>query len=58
MRGTTVRTRVFTTDGGEIRRSVYGATWEAAHAEMTRLKADSIGGMRVLVTARRPSAST
>jgi integrase len=38
---------VFTTSGGETRRSVYGATWEAVHAEMTRLKADSIGGIRL-----------
>jgi integrase len=46
------RVWVYTTDGGEVRRSVYGATWEATHAEMTRLKADSIGGARVSVTVQ------
>ncbi len=44
------RVWVFTTDGGEVRRSVYGATWDEAYAEMTRLKADSLGGIRLPAT--------
>jgi hypothetical protein len=46
------RVFVFTTDGGEVRRSIYGATWEEVHAEMTRLKADSIGGVRLPATGQ------
>ncbi len=46
------RVWIFTTDGGEVRRSVYGATWEAAHDEMTRLKADSLAGTRLPATGQ------
>jgi integrase len=31
---------------------VYGATWDEAHAEMTRLKADSLGGVRLPATGQ------
>jgi integrase len=41
------RAFVFTSDGGEVRKSVYGATWDEVHAQMTKLKADSLGGVRV-----------
>ncbi len=41
-----------TTDGGEIRRSVYGATWEEAHEELTKLKAQVLSGARVSATGQ------
>jgi integrase len=44
------RVWVFTTDGKEIRKSVYGATWDEAHAAMVRLKADAIAGVRLPAT--------
>jgi integrase len=46
------RVWVFTTDGGEVRRSVYGATRDEAYAEMIPLKADSLGGVRVPATGQ------
>jgi integrase len=41
---------VMTSDGGEVRRSVYGDTWDDAYAEMTRVKAESIEGIRLPAT--------
>ena len=38
---------IFTTDGKEIRKSVYGATWDDAYAAMIRLKGDAIAGVRL-----------
>ena len=35
-----------------MRRSVYAATWEQAHDELTRLKVDSLGGVRLPVTGQ------
>jgi len=36
-----------TADGREVRQSVYGHTWEEAHAALTRLQADRLIGRRV-----------
>ncbi|HEX6501057.1 MAG TPA: site-specific integrase [Micromonosporaceae bacterium] len=44
------RAWVFTTDGREVRRSVYGATWEEAHEKLTALKAKAQAGVRVAAT--------
>lgn len=41
------RAWVFTSDGREIRRSVYGASWEEVHEKLTGLKAKSQAGIRV-----------
>jgi integrase len=41
------RTYVITTDGREIRKSVYGKSWEDAHQKLTKLQADSMSGKRV-----------
>src|SRR5262245_54820600 len=44
------RVWVFTTDGREVRRSVYGETWDEAHEKLTDLKAKSQRGVRVAGT--------
>ncbi|MBO0891266.1 MAG: site-specific integrase [Acidothermales bacterium] len=44
------RAYVLTTDGREIRRSVYGSSWEAVHEKLTKLQADRIAGKRVTDT--------
>jgi integrase len=44
------RTWVLLTDGKEIRRSVYGATWEEVHEKLTSLKAKTHSGVRVAAT--------
>lgn len=44
------RVWVFTTDGREVRKSVYGATWDEAHAAMVKLKADALAGKRLPAT--------
>lgn len=41
------RAYVLTTDGREIRKSVYGSTWDEAHNKVTKLQADRINGRRV-----------
>lgn len=41
------RVWVFTSDGREVRRSVYGQSWEEAHEKLTALKAKSQAGVRV-----------
>jgi integrase len=46
------RVWVYTSDGGEVRRSVYGKSWDAVHEEMTRLKSDSLGGVRLPATGQ------
>jgi integrase len=38
---------VLTTEGTYKRRSVYGRTWDDAHEKLTKLKADSLGGLPV-----------
>ncbi len=43
------RAYVVTSDGREIRRSVYGHTWEEAHEKLTRLQAARMNGARVPV---------
>lgn len=44
------RTYVPTTDGREIRKSVYGASWDEVHDKLTKLQADRINGKRVTDT--------
>jgi integrase len=46
------RAYVITTDGREIRRSVYGASWEDVHEKLTRLQAETMSGKRVATTAQ------
>jgi integrase len=41
------RAYVITTDGREIRKSLYGKTWEEVHAKLTRMQADTMSGKRV-----------
>lgn len=41
------RAYVVTTDDREIRRSVYGKTWQEAHDKLTKLQADTMSGKRV-----------
>lgn len=41
------RAYVVTTDGREVRRSVYGKSWEEVHEALTRMQADRIAGVRV-----------
>ncbi|HET9872066.1 MAG TPA: site-specific integrase [Propionibacteriaceae bacterium] len=41
------RTYVITSDGREIRRSVYGRSWDEVHSALTRLQADRMLGRRV-----------
>lgn len=41
------RAWVHTSDGREIRKSVYGASWEEAHEKLTTLKAKTQAGIRV-----------
>jgi site-specific recombinase XerC len=44
------RAWVFTTDGREIRRSVYGSSWDDVHEKLTALKAKAQMGVRVAGT--------
>jgi integrase len=44
------RAYVVTTDGREIRRSVYGKSWEEVDAKLTKLRADRMVGKRVAFT--------
>jgi integrase len=44
------RAYILTTDGRELRRSVYGKTWDEAHEKLTKLQADMIVGVRVPAT--------
>ena len=44
------RAYVITTDGREIRKSVYGKTWDEVHAKLTKLQADTMSGKRVAST--------
>jgi hypothetical protein len=41
------RAWVFTTDGREIRKSVYGGSWDEVHQKLTVLKAKAQAGVRV-----------
>src|SRR4051794_10114397 len=45
------RVWVFTTDGREVRKSIYGATWDEVNSAMVRLKADVLTGIRVSATS-------
>lgn len=44
------RAYVNTTDGREVRRSVYGQTWEEAHDRLTKLQAGQMMGVRLPTT--------
>ncbi len=46
------RAYVITTDGREVRRSVYGTSWEDVHTKLTRLQAETMSGKRVSTTSR------
>ncbi|MEV4266377.1 site-specific integrase [Kribbella sp. NPDC049584] len=41
------RAYVITTDGREVRRSVYGKSWEDVHEKLTKMQADTMSGKRV-----------
>ncbi|WP_329483422.1 site-specific integrase [Kribbella sp. NBC_01484] len=41
------RAYVITTDGREVRKSVYGKTWEEVHQKLTKMQADTMSGKRV-----------
>ena len=41
------RAYVVTSDGREIRRSVYGQSWEEVHRALTKLQADRMLGRRI-----------
>lgn len=41
------RAYVITTDGREIRKSIYGKSWDEVHAKLTKLQADTMSGKRV-----------
>ena len=41
------RAYVVTTDGREVRRSLYGKSWDEVHDSLTRLQADRMAGVRV-----------
>lgn len=41
------RAYVLTADGREIRRSIYGRTWEEVHAALMRMQAERLAGRRV-----------
>ena len=45
------RVWVFTTDGREVRRSIYGATYDEVRDALVRQKADTLAGVRVSATA-------
>ncbi len=45
------RVWVYATDGSEVRRSVYGTTWDEAHAAMIKLQADKMAGVRIPASA-------
>jgi integrase len=46
------RAYVITTDGREVRRSVYGTSWEDVHEKLTRLQADTMSGKRIATTSQ------
>ena len=46
------RAYVITTDGREIRRSVYGTSWDNVHEKLTRLQADTMSGKRIATTSQ------
>lgn len=46
------RAWVFTTDGREVRRSVYGASWDEAHEALTKLQVDRMMGRRVATSQK------
>jgi integrase len=41
------RAYVITTDGREVRRSVYGKSWDEVHEKLTKMQADTMSGKRV-----------
>lgn len=45
------RAYVITTDGREIRRSIYGRSWDDVHEKLTKLQADTMSGKRVASSA-------
>ncbi len=46
------RAYVITTDGREIRKSVYGKSWDDVHTKLTKLQADTMSGKRVASTSQ------
>ena len=46
------RTYVVTTDGREIRKSIYGSTFEDVHQRLTQLKAQTMTGRRMATTSQ------
>jgi integrase len=49
------RAWVFTTDGREIRKSVYGTSWDEVHQKLTVLKAKTQAGVRVAASIQNVS---
>lgn len=45
------RVWVFATDGSEVRRSVYGDSWDEAHEAMIKLQSDKMAGIRIPASA-------
>ncbi|MBB5871152.1 integrase [Allocatelliglobosispora scoriae] len=45
------RVWVFSTDGSEVRRSVYGDSWDEAHEAMIKLQSDKMAGVRIPASA-------
>jgi hypothetical protein len=43
---------VITTDGREVRRSLYGSSWEDVHEKLTKLQAETMSGKRVATTSQ------
>lgn len=41
------RAYVITTDGREVRKSIYGKSWDDVHGKLTKLQADTMSGKRV-----------
>ncbi|GAA1362278.1 tyrosine-type recombinase/integrase [Catellatospora chokoriensis] len=41
------RVWVYATNGSEVRRSVYGSSWDEAHAAMIKLQSDKMAGVRI-----------
>ncbi|GAB3815031.1 tyrosine-type recombinase/integrase [Kribbella italica] len=41
------RAYVITTDGREVRKSVYGKSWDEVHEKLTKMQADTMSGKRV-----------
>jgi integrase len=50
------RVYVVTTDGREIRKSIYGSTFEDVHQQLTQLKAQAMIGRRVATTSQTVGA--